>query len=453
MFDLELYRSAVRSPSGDSLEWNSGILMIKKFPYRHRVLILLFFLIFITYLDRVCISLVGVRIKSAFHLSNEQFGWVLGAFALAYALFEIPSGMMADRIGQRAVFIRIVLWWSFFTALTGAVTGLTSLMLVRFLFGMGESGAYPTSSSTIARWFPATETGRSMSALFIGQNAGAAIAPLIVVPIAIYFGWRAPFFVNGLIGLIWVLVCWLWFRNEPSQMKGIPKEEIILIEEKRRFLQHKDPFPWSAVLSNWRIWAVLAGFFCSQWGLYFFVAWMPVYLQQGRHLSENQMKLVTSSLFVLAMGSALLSGILNDWLMKKKGLVFARRFVGMLGLGMSGLFLIVTASSTSNYIAVSSLLICGFFYSFYSITAFSTCVDIGGAKAGTMAGIMNFCGQIGAFFLSVVFGKIADAVHNYNTPVLLIAGILITGSIVWLGIDPANKIENLKSDYINNKGN
>jgi nitrate/nitrite transporter NarK len=98
-------------------------------------------------------------------------------------------------------------------------------------------------------------------------------------------------------------------------------------------------------------------------------------------------------------------------------------------------------------------LICGFFYSFYSITAFSTCVDIGGAKAGTMAGIMNFCGQIGAFFLSVVFGKIADAVHNYNTPVLLIAGILITGSIVWLGIDPANKIENLKSDYINNKGN
>src|SRR5580693_5390060 len=158
MFDLELYRSAVRSPSGDSLEWNSGILMIKKFPYRHRVLILLFFLIFITYLDRVCISLVVVRIKSAFHLSNEQFGWVLGAFALAYALFEIPSGMMADRIGQRAVFIRIVLWWSFFTALTGAVTGLTSLMLVRFLFGMGESGAYPTSSSTIARWFPATET-------------------------------------------------------------------------------------------------------------------------------------------------------------------------------------------------------------------------------------------------------------------------------------------------------
>src|SRR5450755_4235158 len=168
--------------------------MIKKLPYRHRVLILLFFLIFITYLDRVCISLVGVRIKSAFGLNNVQFGWVVGAFALAYAIFEIPSGMMVDRIGQRAVFIRIVLWWSLFTALTGAVTGLTSLLITRFLFGMGESGAYPTSSSTIARWFPRSETGRSMSSLFIGQNSGAAIAPLIVVPIAIHFGWRAPFF-------------------------------------------------------------------------------------------------------------------------------------------------------------------------------------------------------------------------------------------------------------------
>src|SRR6476661_1035283 len=125
-----------------------------KFPYRYRILIMLFFLILITYLDRVCISIVGVRIKSEFNLSNEQFGWVLGAFALAYALFEIPAGAMADRIGQRKVFLRIVLLWSLFTALTGAVTGLGTLIIIRFLFGVGEAGAYPTSSGAIARWFP-----------------------------------------------------------------------------------------------------------------------------------------------------------------------------------------------------------------------------------------------------------------------------------------------------------
>src|SRR5450631_2183857 len=117
--------------------------MKRNFPYRYRVLIFLFFLTLITYLDRVSISLVGVRIKAAFKLSNEQFGWVLGAFAIAYAIFEIPSGIAGDRYGQRAVFMRIVLWWSLFTALTGATTGLFSLICVRFLFGAGESGAYP----------------------------------------------------------------------------------------------------------------------------------------------------------------------------------------------------------------------------------------------------------------------------------------------------------------------
>ncbi len=132
--------------------------MKRQFPYRYWVLVFLFFLTLITYLDRVSISLLGVRIKTAFHLNNEQFGWVLGAFALAYALFEIPSGIAGDRYGQRAVFIRIVLLWSLFTALTGATTGLLSLICVRFLFGVGESGAYPNSSGTVSRWFPVTET-------------------------------------------------------------------------------------------------------------------------------------------------------------------------------------------------------------------------------------------------------------------------------------------------------
>ena len=107
--------------------------MMQNLPYRFRVLIFLFFLLIITYLDRNCIGLLGTKIKAEFHLNNEQFGWVMGAFALAYALFEIPSGILADRIGQRAVFIRIVLWWSLFTALTGLTAGLISLIIIRFL--------------------------------------------------------------------------------------------------------------------------------------------------------------------------------------------------------------------------------------------------------------------------------------------------------------------------------
>jgi len=179
----------------------------------------------LTYLDRICISIVGVRIKSDLRLDNEQFGWVLAAFALAYALFEIPSGMLGDRIGPRKVFIRIVLLWSLFTVLTGTVNGLIGLLIVRFLFGMGESGTYPNSILVVSRWFPVNETGKILSWVGIGSQIGAAIAPLIIIPIAAAYGWRIPFFVIGSIGLIWVWICYDWFRDFPALMNRMPIAE------------------------------------------------------------------------------------------------------------------------------------------------------------------------------------------------------------------------------------
>src|SRR5690348_10077575 len=187
--------------------------MLKVIPYRYRVLALLCSLATLTYLDRICISIVGVRVKDEFHLNNEQFGWVLASFALAYALFEIPSGALGDRIGPRAVFIRIVLAWSLFTALTGFATGLVSLIIIRFLFGIGESGTYPNSLIVVSRWFPANETGRALTWVGLGQQIGSAIAPLIIVPLAVSYGWRMPFFVNAAIVVVWVLIFFVWFKN------------------------------------------------------------------------------------------------------------------------------------------------------------------------------------------------------------------------------------------------
>ncbi|MDQ6843935.1 MAG: MFS transporter [Bacteroidota bacterium] len=409
--------------------------MKKTFPYRYRVLIMLFFLTLITYLDRISISLVGVRIKSAFNLSNEQFGWVLGAFALAYALFEIPSGILGDRIGQRKVFIRIVLLWSLFTALTGATTGFISLLCIRFLFGAGESGAYPNSSGTISRWFPVTETTKGISWLSIGANAGSALAPLIVIPIAVVYGWRAPFFVNGFIGLIWVLICFLWFRNHPSEMKKITKEEKDFIEKNRRFINHKQPFPWKIAFKNRSLWALVLAWYCCTWANYFFIAWMPVYLQEGRHFSENEMKIITSSLFIAGIIGALLAGFFGDWLVKRKSVRFSRRFIAMISSFIIGGLLLLTAVTTNNTIVVASLIIAHLFYLPIVVTSFSTCVDIGGNNAGTVAGIMNGFGQLGAFFMAIVFGKIVDATHSFIIPLFIVSGVLFFGGLCWLFID------------------
>ena len=422
--------------------------MKKKFPYRYRVLILLFFLILITYLDRICISLIGVRIKNEFNLSNTKFGYVLGAFALSYALFEIPAGILGDRIGQKKVFLRIVIWWSLFTALTGATTGFITLLFTRFLFGMGEAGAFPNSCGAISRWFPVSETSKGTSCLMIGSSAGAAVAPLIVVSIAAAYGWRAPFFVNGLIGLVWVLVCLAWFKNEPGEMKNISGNEKSLIENNRRFIRHEQKFPWSIALKNRSLWALALAAFCSQWALYFFIAWMPVYLQEGRHFSETTMKFTTSYLFVVGIIGGLLSAFFIDRFVKKRGIKSGRRLIGMIALGMMCLLFIVAAITTSNIIASISLMSCYFFMPINGINYFSACVDIGRSKAGTVTGIVNFSGSMGAFFLSVGFGKIADVSHNFNVPMFVIAGVLFTGCLLWLLVDAGKPlIEVDKENY------
>lgn len=152
------------------------------------MLTLLAMLSALTYLDRVCVSVAGPRIQNELHLGPQDWGLVTGAFAIAYALFEIPSGYLADRFGARAMLARIVLWWSAFTTMTGFASKLWSLVIIQFFFGAGEAGAYPTASTSVFRWFPVAERGRAFGVILLSSQLGGAIAPLLIVPIQTRFG-------------------------------------------------------------------------------------------------------------------------------------------------------------------------------------------------------------------------------------------------------------------------
>ncbi len=395
----------------------------------------------LTYLDRICISIVGVRIKSELSLTNEQFGWVLASFALAYALFEIPSGVLGDHIGPRAVFIRIVLWWSLFTALTGLATGLVSLIVVRFLFGVGESGTYPNCLITISRWFPVNETGRALMWVGIGSQIGSAIAPLIIIPVAVSYGWHMPFYVNALIGIIWVLCCFFWFRDSPSQMRNISQEEVQYIENNCRFSVEQHRIPFKVIFKNRTLWALMFMYFCCQWANYFFVAWMPVYLQEGRHFSEKETRPIIFTLFIIGIIGFLAGGYVGDMIVKRKGLRFGRRFIGMTGLGMCGLMIFFAALSPGNNVSAYCLIAANGFFSFGVMVSYAVCSDIGRNNAGTVTGAMNFFGQMGAFFLALMFGKIADVTRSFNYPLFVVAFVMLAGCILWMAIDPTKKVE------------
>ncbi|WP_128543648.1 MFS transporter [Larkinella soli] len=410
-------------------------------PSRYQVLSFLFFLSIITYLDRVCISVVGVRMKSDLGLSNEQFGWVLGAFALAYSLFEIPTGALGDRLGPRRVLTRIVLWWSAFTALTGTASSYVYLLVVRFLFGVGEAGAYPNSSIVISRWFPAVETGRAQAFIWAAGRLGGALSPLIVVPVSVAFGWRASFLVMGAIGVVWAIAWYLWFRDFPHERKGIPAEELRLIEAGRRFKAHEHHLPWRAILHNRNLWAVMLMFHFFMYGSFFFSSWLPTYLQEGRQFSEQQMKLFATLPFFLGAIGCFTGGFASDYLAKKRGLRFGRRMVGLVGMGLSSGIMLTAALTADNQTAAYLLAVGMAFKDLTLPVAFAVCVDIGKSRAGTVAGSMNMAGQLGAFFLAVLFGKIVDATGDYNMPLYFISFLLLCSSLLWLAIDPEKSIE------------
>jgi sugar phosphate permease len=182
-------------------------------------------------------------------------------------------------------------------------------------------------------------------------------------------------------------------------------------------------------------------YFCCQWANYFFVAWMPVYLQEGRHFSENGMKMVTSILFVAGIAGTFAGGFAADLSVKKKGLRFGRRVIGMAGLGMCGLLILSADIVSQSNIAAGCLIGANFFFSFGVMVSYAVCIDIGRNNAGTVTGAMNFFGQMGAFFLAIIFGKIVDATHNFNDPLFLLGAVSLTGCLLWLAIDPTKQVD------------
>ncbi len=400
--------------------------------YRHRVLALLATLSVITYLDRVCISIAGPRIQDEFALGPEEWSLVTGAFAIAYALFEIPSGYLADKFGARAMLVRIVLWWSCFTTLTGFAAKFWALVIIRFLFGAGEAGAYPTAATVIFRWFPATERGRTFGCVLLSGQLGAAIAPLLIVPIQVHYGWRASFFVFGIAGVVWSVAWWHGYRNSPREKAGIGAAELAEIGPPHVAGAHA--LPWRAIGSNKSVWALMGATFGYLYAYYFFLFWLPTYLMRERGFTENQTKL-SALPFVLGMLANLAGGVARDAAMRRFGSTWGPRSIGVAGLGLAAAAAGAALASPSGYSALAWLAVCYAGITFQQPTVFATCVDIGRQYAGAVAGCMNTAGAVGGLVSSFAFGYLIQHFHGYDAVLLSMSAVLAAGAALWFTID------------------
>src|SRR5687768_5627980 len=193
---------------------------------RYGVLFFLCTLVFILYIDRVCIGQAEQHIRKDQGLSKTQMGWVFTAFTLAYGLFEVPTGHWGDRRGSRGVITRIVIWWSVFTALTGAAWGFTSLLLIRFLFGAGEAGAFPNVARVVTRWFPPDKRGLARGAITTVSLLGGAASGFLAPPLIQGVGWRWTFVIFGAVGIAWAVAFYWWFRDDPAEHPGVNRAEL-----------------------------------------------------------------------------------------------------------------------------------------------------------------------------------------------------------------------------------
>lgn len=395
-------------------------------------------LLVITYLDRVCISVAGPRIQEALHIGPVGWGWVAGVFTIAYAAFEIPTGLLGDRIGPRRVLTRIVLWWSAFTSLTGLVTGFYPLLLTRFLFGMGEAGAYPNASVAISRWFPVHERGRAFGIILMAAQLGGAFAPLLVVPIQIHYGWRASFYVFGIFGVAWSAIWYRWFRDSPGEKAGISEAELVEIGG-REAEAHHHLLPWGIALRSKNFWATMCVCFCYVYTFYFFQSWFHTYLVKGRGYGENGL-LLSSLPYFVAAGANCCGGLASHALVKRVGLTWGRRSIGLVGLGIAALCA-VAVMFTHQWMAVLILLsVCYGGITFQQPIMFAVCLDIGGEFAGAMVGAMNTASQIGSFASSLIFGYLVSRYGSYDLPFVPMAAFLLIGCYLWLKIDPCKRL-------------
>lgn len=389
---------------------------------KYGVLLILSVLSIITFLDRNAISLAGHRITEELGLTEYQFGWILSAFTISYGLFEIPTGLLGDRFGAKKILARVVIWWSAFTVLTGLSGGFASLFLIRFLFGAGEAGAYPNTAIAIRQWFPVIERGGAQAVIWMASRLGGALTPFLVIPLQIQFGWRVSFYVLGALGLLWVIVWLVWYKNR--------EEEPVTPVAPDHNIVHKPS--WNVWVKSGNFWLLMLMYYCYASGVFFFISWLPKYLQNGRGIPEDQLAYSASLPFFLAAIGCLMGGAISDFLVKKMGLVWGRRLVPLIGLSLSGASMLLAAFTASNSVAIIFLALGLAFMDVTAPVSWAVATELGGKDSGAVTGAMNTAGLLGGTITSLGIGYLITAYGSYQLPVVILGIVLIVGALLWL---------------------
>ena len=423
-------------------------------------------LAFLTYFDRVCIMRAQGDIQRDLHLTNTQMGSVMSIFWLAYAAFEIPGGWLGDRFGSRRALTRIVAMWSLFTALSGMAVGYLSMLTCRFLFGAGEAGAFPNMARVQSRWLPARSRARAGGLLWLVARWGGAFSPLIfgtvirtidsnvvrrllkALPGGHWLGsvpsWRLGFWVSGIVGVVWLMLFFPWFRDDPAEKPSVNQAELDLI---RGGDDSRDPHHhaaagrdvWLALFTSPVLWALAIAYFCVSFGWSFYVSWMPRFLQDVHGVTFQKSELMNAVPLFLGGISCLVGGWLSDRLVKRPGYRrFGRALFPICGYLTAAAAMFLIRLTHTPHQAVALMGVASFASDFGQAAAWATVISVGGLYAGTAFGFMNMVGNLGNV-LQPIIGAAVFGSFGWGPLFILYAGVYLVAAGMWLLIDPNQK--------------
>jgi MFS family permease len=389
----------------------------------------------VQYLDRVCISQAGPAISRDLGLSAVQMGWVFSVFTWAYALFEIPGGWMGDRMGPRRVLMRIVIWWSFFTAATGWVWNATSLIVTRTLFGAGEAGCFPNLTRIFTTWLPKDERERAQGALWLAARWSGAFTPLLVAYMLEIVSWRRAFEIFGAVGVVWAVAFYWWFRDDPRTHPSVNEAELALMPTAAESAIGGHP-PFSRIMANRSVILLSLQYACLSYGWYFYVTWLPTYLREARGTSVKFGALLASLPLLLGGIGNIVSAQIIPRLARSTGIILARRIVAIIGFVGASASIFGFLQISDPLRAMLLLGLAGFFNDFVMPACWAGCMDIGGRFSGTVSGTMNMVGNIGGALSPLAIGYILTFTNNnWSLTFYVSSAIYLLGGLCWLFID------------------
>lgn len=398
----------------------------------------------ITFIDRTNISVAAPEIAKEFGFSKTQLGWIFSVFGFAYALGQIPGGWFSDTYGARKVLTIVVLFWSLMTMATAHAVGFVSMLVIRFVFGIGEAAAWPAATRAMQYWFPKSERGLVNGFTHSCGQFATTLVPLAAVAIMTIWGWRAVFYVFGAVGILWAIAWYFLHRDLARDHRSVNAAELAYIEDREAGeTKSQAPaavekaVPWKLILTSKNMWFIAAAYCGYTYGSYFFWYWMPTYLMEFHHISLTGMGLLAPlPLFAGAIG-VLIGGVLTDMVYKRtKTLKWSRRAVCIGSMLGASIMMIPSALVSDPVLTVLFLAICNFFISLTLGPSWAAAMDVAGGFSGSVSSVMNMVGQAAGSISAIIFGALVEHV-SWLAPFYVISAVMLGSALLWAFlIDP-----------------